>query len=58
MNSYSLFLMRAEQRILDHCARLLAASNLGADERRRLERLEREARATLAALSDSNAGDW
>ncbi len=49
MNATPVFLIRSQQRVLDHCKRLLAAHELDADERRRLERLAQDAQAALAA---------
>ena len=45
------FLTRSNQRVLDHCRRLLAARDLAVAERRRLERLAQEAQVALAANS-------
>jgi hypothetical protein len=49
--------MHSEQRVLDHCRIVLAANDLGAEERRRLERLAAEAQARLAAMVDTPRGD-
>jgi len=46
------FLIRSQQRVLEHCRLLLAADELGEDERRKLERLSREAEANLAAMAN------
>jgi hypothetical protein len=57
MNATSSFLIRSQKRVLDHCRDLLAAGNLDAEERRRLERLAQEAQAALAAHSDTEGGN-
>jgi hypothetical protein len=58
MNINSSFLAKSHQRVLRHCNYLLAANDLDPEQRRKLERLAREAQAELDAYPATQDEPW
>jgi hypothetical protein len=52
------FLRKSQQRVLRHCNHLLAASDLEPEQRRKLERLAKEAQAELDLYSTAADAAW